>query len=61
MGIETAITLLLGLLNQATAIGNLISKAKAEGRDITKAELTALQTADDNARKALQAAIDGAK
>ncbi len=57
----TAVTLLLGLLDRATQIGALISKAQAEKRDITAAELDQLVAADDAARKQLQDAIDKAK
>lgn len=56
-----AIQLLLGLLDRATQIGALISKAQAEKRDITPAELDQLVAADDAAKKALQDAIDKAK
>lgn len=57
----TAITLLTQLLAQATALGNLIRTAQAEGRDITPAELDALAAGDDVARAALEAAIARAK
>ena len=57
MGTELAITLLLGLIDRAAAYGALISKAKAEGRDVSEAELDALASEDDQARKELEAAI----
>lgn len=57
----TAITLLLGLLDKATQIGALITKAQKEGRDITSAELKQLVAADDEARKLLNDAIANAK
>lgn len=53
----TAITLLTQLLAQATALGNLIRTAQAEGRGITPAELDTLAAGDDVARAALEAAI----
>ena len=57
MGTEVAITLLLGLLDRAAAYGALISQAKAEGREVSEAELDALASEDDQARKDLKAAI----
>ncbi len=56
-----AVQLLLGLLDRASAIGTLISKAQTEKRDITQAELDALVAEDDVAKKALQDAIARAK
>lgn len=61
MNAALAVQLLLGLLNNATAIGSLLKQAQAEGRDITDAELAALTAADDAARKALVDAIAAAK
>lgn len=61
MSIETALTLLISLLNQADAIGRLIQSARKEGRDITDAELDGLAMGDDAARKALQDAIARAR
>jgi len=58
---ELAITLLLGLLDRAQAIGNLINQARAEKRDITDAELDKLASDDDQARARLKAAIDAAR
>lgn len=59
------IALLLDLiLKGAVAIqqyGSLIAKARAEGRDITRAELDNLFVGDDLARAQLQAAIEAAK
>ena len=52
-----ATTLLLRLLEQAQAVGALILKARAEGRDITTDELDALAAADDVVRDALNAEI----
>lgn len=56
-----AVDLLIGLLDRATVISDLIRKAQSEGRDITAAELDQLAKEDDTARAALQAAIDKAK
>ena len=52
-----ATTLLIRLLEQAQAVGALILKARAEGRDITTDELDALAAADDVVRDALNAEI----
>lgn len=60
MNAAALVTLLLGLLDRAAAIGVLLSKANAEGRDVTDAELDALGASDDAARARLQAAIDAA-
>lgn len=56
-GVAVALDLLFGLLDRASAIGALLTKAKGEGRDITDAELDALAAEDDAARAALVAAI----
>lgn len=61
MGPEILVSLLLGLLDRAATIGALLTKVKAEGRDVTPAELDQLAADDDAARKALQEAIDKAK
>lgn len=55
----TATQLLIQLLTQAQTISNLIAAAQARGTDITKDELNTLRAADDAARAALQAFIDG--
>lgn len=55
------VTLLLGIIERAAAVGNLINTARAQGRDITTEELEALLDADDVARNELQYAIDKAK
>jgi hypothetical protein len=52
--------LLLGLIDRSAQIGSLLSKAQAEGRDITAEELDALFATDAAARAELQAAIDAA-
>ena len=49
--------LLLGLLDRAGAIGTLLTKAQAEGRDITAEELDGLFQADADARALLDAEI----
>lgn len=51
------IQLLTQLLAQAQSIGQLISKARSEGRDVTDAELGALMAQDDAVRAALEAEI----
>jgi hypothetical protein len=60
MNAAVLVDLLLGLLDRAAAIGGLLTKAKAEGRDVTSAELDALFAEDATAKAALQAAIDKA-
>lgn len=55
------ISLLLGLIDRASAIGALFTKARAEGRDVTSAELDALVDADKAARDELVKAIAAAK
>ena len=55
------VDLLLGLLDRASAIGALLAKANAEGRDVTEAELDTLAGEDDAARAALDAAIKKAR
>ena len=57
MGTDLAITLMLAFLDRAAAYGALISKARAEGRDVTDAELDELAREDDAARADLVAAI----
>lgn len=60
----TAIAL-LGLLLQYSdkiaEIGTLLTKAHAEGRDVTDAELDTLFAGDDTARATLQSIIDAKK
>lgn len=58
MNTQLAVQLLLIALQNTAAIGALIDKARAEGRDVTQDELDALVAADGVARKALQDAID---
>lgn len=53
-----AIQLLTQLLTQAQGLSAVLSKAHAEGRDVTNEELDALASADDIARKRLQDLID---
>lgn len=52
-----AVQLLLGLLDRASQIGELLKTAQTSGVDLTDAQLDQLATDDDTARKALQAAI----
>ncbi len=61
MNADLAVELLVSLLNNATAIGALLQQAKAEGRDITDAELEVLSAAADTARQALVEAIAAAR
>lgn len=55
------VELLLGLIDRASAVGAIISKAQAEGRDVTDAELDGLAAGDDAAKIALAAAIAKAR
>jgi hypothetical protein len=58
VAIETALDVLIAALNNAAAIGQLISNAKAEGRtELTAAEWASVTTADDSAMAALSSAI----
>lgn len=61
MGVETAITIGLSLLDRGMAYFALMQKAKAENRDITDAELATLAAADDAARASLVDAIAARK
>lgn len=56
-----AFTLLLGLLDRAAAVGTVIAKAHAEGRDVTEAELQQAFADDDAARDRLRDAIAKAR
>ena len=42
MSVDLALSLLIALLNNASAISNLISKAKAENRDLSAEEIQGL-------------------
>jgi hypothetical protein len=57
MNAALAVELLIALVNQAGTISALLSKAKAENRDVTSAELDTLSLADDLARAQLIVAI----
>lgn len=61
MNATVLISLLLSLLDRASVIGALISKARSENRDVTSAELDALVATDQLARQALVDAIANAK
>lgn len=61
MTVELALQLLTALLNQAGAINALITKAHAEGRQISDAELDALAAGDDAEKVGLTAAIAAAR
>ena len=45
----SAVDMLLALFNRGKVVGDLIKKARAEGRDITDAELDALSAETDAA------------
>jgi len=61
MNAATAVTLLVELLKQASAISSLVQRAQSENRDLTPAELDAVAERDDEARASLVAAIAKAK
>ena len=61
MNAAIVVQLLLGLLDRASAIGALLSKAQGEGRDITDAELDALSGEYDAAKAKLLADIAAAR
>jgi hypothetical protein len=53
--------ILFGLIDRAGNISALISKARAQGRTISDAEIDAQIAVDDAAKAALQVAIDEAR
>lgn len=57
MGAELIAKLILDGLTALQAMATLQAKAKAEGRDITAAELAGLRAADNAMRDQLDAAI----
>jgi hypothetical protein len=61
MSVDLAISLLLALINNAQGISSLITKAKAENRDITPEELQGVIDSDAVARANLVLAIAKAK
>lgn len=61
MNIDIALQALIAILTRASEISALITQARAEGRDVSAAELDALAAADDAARDALADAIAKAR
>ena len=62
MTVTQAIDLLLALITQMQRVSNMISTARAEGRDsLTAAELDEIAGANDEARAKLDAAIGQAE
>ena len=61
MNADLLLTLLIAALSRANEIGVLLRQAKAEGRDITDAELDAMAVKDDIAKASLDAAIAKAR
>jgi hypothetical protein len=61
MNAAAIVTLLLGLLDRASAIGQFLTILQTEKRDATPEEWAALLQADDAARIALVQAIAQAK
>lgn len=56
-----AVSLILGLLDRATAIGTLLQRAQTEGRDVTDEEIDQLVADDDRAREEGRAAREKAR
>jgi hypothetical protein len=56
-----AVTILLQLLDRATAWGSVIAQARAEGRPVSPAEIDGFFAADDAADKRLAEAIAKAR
>lgn len=61
MNADLVLELMLLALNQAAKMGAMISQARAEGRDISDAELDGLRAADDAAKLKFQARIDAVR
>lgn len=63
MGANAAILvqLVLGLIDRAAAYGALLNKARAEGRDVSDAELDGLASDDDAWRQKQKDAIAKAR
>lgn len=59
--IFTGIELLIQLIDRAAAASAIIKQARAEGRDVTSAELQQLRSEGDAALADLDAAIQAAK
>lgn len=57
----TAVGVVLALIDKVAQIGGMISKAQAEKRDLTAAEVDAIVAMDDSARQQLVSAIAAAK
>jgi len=57
MNTEIALQLLVAALNNASKIGALIQNARAQGRDVSDAELDGLRKEDDLARANLDAEV----
>ena len=62
MNLLNAVDLMLNLLTQATRVGAVITRARAQGRDgLTDAEVDELTAENTKARDDLQSAIDRAR
>lgn len=61
MNAAAVVTLLLGLLDRASAVGQLLGVIQAEGRDPTLAEWATVMATDQAARDLLVDAIAKAK
>lgn len=61
MSADLVLSLLIALINQAATVSAMIQKAKAEGRDVTAAELQTLLDTDALERAKLVIAIAAAK
>jgi hypothetical protein len=58
MNADLIVQLLILAISKADAFARLLAVAKAEGRDVSDAELNSLASQDDIARAKLQADID---
>jgi hypothetical protein len=58
---ELVVSLLIASLTRANELGALITNARAQGRDVSTAELDAWRAKDDAMRATFQADIDRAK
>lgn len=61
MNAAAIVTLLLGLLDRASAVGALLGVIQAENRDPTAAEWATVMAADESARALLVDALAKAK
>lgn len=61
MGEAAIVSLVFGLIDRAASYAAVLNKAKAEGRDVTEAEIDSIVADDDKARTAERDAIARAR